>query len=336
MKTRPWRAILVVAAMAIPAVAEDHVFVETFDDDPVAAGRFLVRGEASRFVHAPGESMTASYDTLEPTAILYHPLPEPVGACTDFSLEVDLTILSDGFYADESTMAQIAFGLINTEITGDVRIGDCSGQYAEVPDAFAIITIDYYPNESSLWGGPSLGPTLVNTDDGGSFCSALEFTFGNETDMTTEGPLPLDVPLTFRLESTCHRDTGEQTLTVTVDGPNGPILINTEGDGAQAGGPDGDPTTIQTTASKPLLVVDALAITLWEDTFLFGPPASLVADVRFDEMRLVVSGPPPVPTVSEWGMMLFALMIMATGAVIVFRTTTARKRYTRVASTPAA
>lgn len=281
----PTRILLVLLVTRVATQAGELTFVETFDDDPVAAGRFVVRGDANRFVMRDG-AVLAHYDTGRPTAMLMHRFDRPITAAAELRIEADLVISSAGFFADASAFAQIGLGLINTQTTGDDRPGGAP----EIPDAFDVIGLSYFPNVSRLFGGPTLGGTMIESDRGQGFFGAIRFAFGPETDMTPEGPLPLDVPLTMTLSYVRDEETGVQTVTVTVRDANGPLPINADGADFQPGGSDGDATTIQTITAGSPFTVDAVAITLWEDTW-GGGASTVTADVVYESLRVWVRWP---------------------------------------------
>ena len=283
-----WRLWLMAVAGAVGAArgsGAELTFVESFDDDPIAAGRFVVRGDADRFIALPG-ALTALVDTKEPTALLLHPLERVVTPAVELRLEVDLVILSDGFSTIANTFAQMAFGLVNSVTTGDDRVGGAAA------DGFDVMSIDYFPNVSPLFGGPTLGPIRIASERGQSLFEAIQngFAFGPETDLTLEGPLPLDTPLTFVLHYVPSSDATMQTLTLEVHSPDGPLPINREGQHLSPGGPDGDETTIQAVMANAPFALDSVGILLWEDTFS-GGRSTLTAAVRFDELRLRVHWP---------------------------------------------
>ncbi|MFQ5423417.1 MAG: hypothetical protein ACE5F9_05490 [Phycisphaerae bacterium] len=283
---------LLLAAAAGGAIAQPGggiSWVETFADDPLAAGRFAVGAgqDGARFSYdAVGQFLTVHYDTILPTAWYQRPLDPAggrvLGRYDDFDFFVTFRIRSGGFFADPNGFAQIAWGLLSSQTTGEDRAGGSSG-----PFAFDVVSFDYFPNVTAF-GGPTLGPTVVHGDDGSGFFANIDFTFGAETDINTtvgDENLALDVMYTAHV---AYRG-ADQTATVMVSGPAMPMLINADGAGGP-GGFDGDPTTIQTLAviDRPF-TVDRFALMAWQDTFSpFG--SSIIADV--DIHRIAFSAPP--------------------------------------------
>ena len=266
------------AAVTSPLPCQADGFIETFDDDPVAAGRFLLHdepGDASRFLH-DGGTLTAKYDTSLPTARLVRPLGHTLTHNDSFSYRAVFIIKSDGFEAHDEFIGQIAFGLMNATTTGPGRVRGLGG------GAFDLVSFDYFPNITE-YGGPSLGTTIINSDTG-SFAGAINFEFGAETEMNNAGEseLPFDTPLTA--EITYNGDTGQAIVRV-IQGAAA-LPINAVGKYFLPGGLDGDATTIVTTLDGVGFVVDTFALALWHDpTAPFPDEPALIADVVFDSLR---------------------------------------------------
>ncbi len=267
-------------------------WVEGFADDPVVAGRFTVPAghDAGRFAYAAGGPLTVHYDTLMPTAWYLRPLDAVGGRrlnrYDDFTFSVRFRIRSEGFFADPWGFAQIAWGLVNSETTGEDRAGGSAGPYA-----FDCVTFDYFPNVTA-WGGPTLGVSAIHGDDGAGFFSNIDFAFGVETDLSIAAGDAVPTLDTIYLAEVAY-DGVEQVATLTLrEWPSLALLsINTQGQGGY-GGYDADPTTVQT----PILIdngfhVDSFALTAWQDTYSpFG--SSVIADVEFFEVSFQA---PPIP-----------------------------------------
>jgi len=274
---RPLCIFLVLAFLSARAQG-GTLLHEQFADDPIAAGRASVTsGDAARFSRTPN-ALTASYDTSLPTAKLAWPLGATLSSTRSFGLRVRATLLSEGFSADPNRFAQIAFGLVNSATTGDDRAGGHGG------DAFDAVTVDYFPNVSPVFGGPSLGPTVIASDTGASYFSSIQFPFNQEGGLDDESPLPLDAPLEYQLDY--DADASLLTLRVLADGAALPINVNQPF--FDPGGFDGDATTIQLPLDAgTLFSVDQFAILLWQDTFLpAGAAPNVRADWRFSEIMV--------------------------------------------------
>lgn len=255
-------------------------WVEDFADDPIAAGRFEIphHHDDSRFSYdATEQRLVVHYDTFEPTAWYVRPLDEAgeltLGLCDAYEFSVTFRIRSDGFFADPHQFAQIGWGLINTETTGDDRAGGEGPAFA-----FDVVGFDYYPNVSPFFGGPTLGSTLIHSDSGAGFFSAIEFAFGAESQIDShlgDSMIALDTQYTANVQY----DPAGRVLTLRILQGNTPLAINADGGGGP-GGPDGDPTTIQTYLFQDAPIeVNAFSLMAWQDTF--NPfDSSVIADVE--------------------------------------------------------
>lgn len=281
-------ALVVLLGATRPALAapgSEVAWVEDFASDPVAAGRFVVRpAEATdRFTYDAGEaSLTAHYDTLLATAWYLRPIDPAsgrvLGRYDDFEFAVTFRVCGEGFFADPWGFAQIAWGLVNSQTTGPDRAGGSAG-----PFAFDCVTFDYFPNVSPLYGGPTIGPTIIHSDNGAGFFANIDFAFGAETTIKPaagDESIQLDTVYTARVSY----DGLAETATVTIRQGETALAIGTHGkdmeDGKEGyGGFDGDPATIQTPLSiDNAFIVDSFALTAWQDTF--SPYyASVIADV---------------------------------------------------------
>lgn len=254
-------------------------WTEDFADDPLAAGRFSVPPDhsAGRFTYdAQEQFLIVHYDTVEPTAWYMRPIDlvggRTLGRYDGFEFTVTFRIRSEGFYADPNGFAQIAWGLVNSQTSGDDRAGGSAGPYA-----YDCATFDFFPNVSPLYGGPTVGPTVIHSDDGEGFFANIDFSFGAETTIDTESgdeTILLDTAYTALVAYSG----ADQTATVTLYQGDYALMINADGDGGY-GGFDGDATTVQTilVIDNPF-TVDTFALTAWQDTYCPGY-SSVVADV---------------------------------------------------------
>lgn len=267
--------------MAAVRAADAIAWTEEFATNPMTAGRFVVPPghDASRFTYdIPGSFLTVHYDTQLPTAFCWRPIDPTngVGMCRtrSFEFEVTFRIRSAAFFAGPNNFAQIGWGLVNSKTTGGNRAGNTP---PGAPFAHDVAAFDYFPNVSPFFGGPTLAGAAVHSDVGQGFFNAIEFSFGAETEIDTafgdEG-IALDTIHTMRLVY----DAVSQTMVLSIRQGSLPLMINADGSGGP-GGPDGDPTTIQTFlfADDPLCM-DRFALTAWQDSFNLGG-SSVRADV---------------------------------------------------------
>jgi hypothetical protein len=281
--------LLLVGTLAVPAGA-GAIVSEDFSSDPIAAGRAVVSGSAARFSFSQAsESLTAHYDTALTTARLSWPLGRTLGPSQDFRVDASFRIQSAGFLADPNEFAQVAFGLVNTASTGPDRVSGSPDA-----DAYHLVAVDYFPNISPQFGGPTLTPTIIQSDNGSGFFNRVVFPSGSESllDDAGESDLPRDVPLVASLTY----EAASRLVTLRLTGPGGPLPINLGGGSVgQFGGPDGDPATIQVMAPPTVAFsVDAFALTLWNDPF-GGETSSVRADLTFDSFAVYDSLVVPEP-----------------------------------------
>jgi hypothetical protein len=282
--------MLLAVATGPRGAAQSIAWTEDFATDPIAAGRFTVAAGHNplRFAYDDAaDALTVHYETLLPTAWLVRPLDAEtnvtLGPCDDFAFTVTFAIREEGFYASPFSAAQLSWGLVNATTTGDDR----AGQFGAVPDAFDVVTFDFFPNVTAF-DGPSIGPTIIRSDDGGGFFSHIDFTFGAETRIDTDfGDESIALGAVHTATISYDAATRIATLTIADGGPGAPgLAINADGAGGP-GGFDADATTIQTIVADGPFAVDAFAFAAWHVIDPFDPASSVViADIDFFEVHV--------------------------------------------------
>ena len=248
-----------------------------FESDPLSDPQTVVVGQAEQRLTwnddlpaFPGDrpgSLSALYDSNQPAGLYGFSLEATLAEDRAFTAAAIFVIEAEGFEADPNGFFQISWGLWNSATTGLNRTGSFVDFAA---DSFELIEFDYYPNVSSLFGGPFLAPTSF-----GEAVGAPPDAFANFTSLFgLEVGLPLGVPLLAVLE---HRpEDGALVLQVhRVLDDNSLVPVN----GAVGYAP------LQF-LSQPLYEVDTIGLTLWNDGF-GGPVAALVATVRYHALVLV-------------------------------------------------
>lgn len=279
--------VLLVQGEPMRAFAEQGElgWTEDFADNPLTVGRFEVPAghDETRFTYDDaGQFLTVHYDTSLPTAWYMRPIDagQVLGRCDDFEFCVTFRVRSEGFFADDSSFAQIGWGLINSQTTGEDRAGGSAGPYA-----FDVVGFDYFPNVSPLFGGPTLGPTVIHTDEGQGFFTNIDFSFGAETRIDQQlGDESIGQEIIYRAKITYNGI--DQLATLVIQENSQSVVINADGAGG-IGGFDGDTATIQTFLQIDApFQVDTFALTAWQDTFNpFG--SSVIADI--DVLEIIVS-----------------------------------------------
>ena len=279
-------AALAAISMLLSPAASGETLVEEFDDDPFIdhgdGSPVFVRGgpetafeydptSPSAFVGDPVGSLLARYDTVEPTARAFTLLPRPLTAAEPFEINATFTIRSENFFADPSGFAQIAFGFMNSQTTGDDRTGDLEDFAA---DTFDTLEFDYFPNVSPFFGGPFTGGSVFGGAAGGD--AFLNFTFAS---------VPLDLLLDQPVEARLSHFPKEGRIDISIsrilpDGSHQALLAS--------------PVVLDTSALSPAFLFDAAGIFAYHDGFnIFSESGrSLRADVDFH--RLEVQFPSPI------------------------------------------
>lgn len=295
-----WVGAALIATGMASARADQVLVSETFDTDPIAGSRAIVDGDASRFGFSPG-ALTAGYDTLRPTTKLLWPLGRTLDQTTGFRYQATFTVHGAGLFADPNGFAQIAFGLLNAQTTGDDRSGNFDFG-ATTADTFDMVSVDYFPN-ISIFGGPTLAPVVIEGDDADPHTDAfagIHFPFAPETGLDEEWPLTLTgVPITAEL----RYDAVARRVVLTLADADGPLVINAVGAGGALGGYDGDVTTIESVLPAGAeFEVDSFGLMLWYDYFAEyvmdfntsavrprdNPVASVIANVTFDSFEVAL------------------------------------------------
>jgi hypothetical protein len=284
--------MLAVALTTTQAIASQVLI----DQDLAASGLAgaTIVGDTDRLTPTDA-GVLAGYDTSKPTAMARWALGTTLTDEDSFSFSARFSIAAQGFAADPNSFAQIAFGLVNSSSTGLDRPGGSDG--AAGGYAWDHVGFDYLPNITGF-GGPSLGPVYTESDEGQSYPgnvfadppipSSIHFPFGPEAGLDEElvnngSPIPLDTKLLGKV----HYDAVTRTLSLTVELDGQLLAINSVGGGGQAGGTDGDVTTIQTmVGADDRFAVDSFALSLWEDTWQFGDTPAVVADVTYSRFTV--------------------------------------------------
>jgi hypothetical protein len=240
-----------------------------------------------------------------PTVRFQRPLGITLTDTNDFLLKsrFSFKITSD---PDDQVM-QIAFGLVNSALTGGDRTGTSDDFGSD--NTFHTIEFDYFPNVSDFFlTGPTLTPTVLGGQKNGAdgFANFASI-FGSDSYLgdNTNGVTAL--PQSVTLEASLAYNAGTKTLTLTVSevNSNGTLTL------LDTGLPPMSLVALGYDTNFPL-VVNALAIMAYQDGFTTTNDPSLVADITFQ--RFSFYAPPPEPP-------HVAINIVNTDAVLTFPTT---------------
>src|ERR1035437_7041278 len=233
--------------------------------------------------------LDAHLNSSLPTARLQRPLAVTVTDTNDFTLTTRFSfhIIS----APGEQGMQIAFGLVNSSLTGGDRTGTSTNFNSD--NTFHTVEFNYFPNISTFFNsGPTLSPavtgaqTATNADAFGNFASI----FGPDSDLGDNTNGVTELPQDVTLEATLAYDGVSKTLTLTVSqvNSNGTLTpIDTEL-------PPMDLVANGYNANFPFKV-DTLAIMAYRDGFTTSDDPSLVADLQFQGFDFTTSASAPQP-----------------------------------------
>jgi hypothetical protein len=306
---RTFRITLGLLALATAGASASVQFTEDFAATPFGDWSFGVGSNAnSQFAYstsAPAFSGDAAgelnvhLDSSLPTARFQAPLGGTLGDATSFTLSAifSFTVTS----APSDGYAQMAFGLVNSTLTG----GDRTGSFADFSsdNVFHAFEFNYYPNPTSF-GGRALQPAVFGARSGtnDAFTNfAPSGVFDGRLGDNTVGVAEL--PASTLLKAELHYDAPSRQVTLQMHqvAPDGSLAeIETElpvldlDSGAH----------VYNTALP--FSVDAVAIMAYQDGYVIGGTASLVADLTFHRIEVSQVPEPAVCGFLACGALLLA------------------------------
>lgn len=295
--------LLLALALGTTAMAEPG-FLETFADDPIAAGRFALHpddtlppGAPSPFEYQPEtHSLLAHLDTAKPTARLVAPLCRTLTERDSFTFTARIRIRSQGLTQYPCGFAPLSVGLMNSQ-TGPDRVG-----YSGLAASYDVVSIDYFPQLNyDPWSPdfcyttpPTLSSTIMTSEPPDAQYGVLTglwratiFPWNSESELLepeeapAEPDLPRDTFLTFVLKYQAPTTfSGEQgpyavgRASLTVYQETQALPINEVGD-VLPEYDDGDASTITTVlyldnpalTQRPEFKVNQIGIFLWQDSY---------------------------------------------------------------------
>ena len=226
-----------------------------------------------------------------PTARFQRPLGVTLTDTNDFTVTAQFSfhLISN----PEEQAIQIAFGLVNSTLTGGDRTGteDDEGDFLATDNAFDTVEFNYFPSISPdfEFSGPTLTPVVIGAQDGG------DDSFGNfagifdaESDLgdDTNGITALPQDVTLQATLTYYGGTKTLILAVSQVNSNGSITP------LDTGLPPMNLVASGYVTNFPFNV-DTLAIMAYHDGFTTTNNPSLIADLRFQRLYFTTSAPPP-------------------------------------------
>ena len=280
-------------------------FTEDFSTNPFTAWSFGIgsgdpstnrfvwnSSAASAYTGDPVGALDVHLDSSLPTVRFQRPLGVTVTDTDDFLLKARFSFTVTSAPTNQSM--QIAFGLVNSSLTGGNRTGS-DGVFID-DDTFHTVEFNYFP-QISTFSSPPTGPTLSpavfgahkpGNDAFGNFAAY----FLSEADLHDNTNGIHELPQNVTLEAVLAYRSATKTITLTMNQVNG----------------DNSTTLLETEVPPMSLInlppfgtydtnfpfqVDTLAIMAYRDGFTATNDPSLVADVTFQ--RLSFYAPPPEP-----------------------------------------
>ncbi len=265
-----------ILALACAARAD---ITNNFSTNPLTGGA-IVQGPdaanaATRFTYnSAADTLTAHYNSTEPTIKLLFPLGGHLNQNTSFTVTTTFSIASSGFDSPVDFGAEVpSFGLVNSATTGNLRAttghtDPTTFAFTEITQgtAYNDFTFDYFPTQDNTFGGNSINLTTIQSPQAGaSFNSRFKFGFANAT-------LPFDQAITATMS---YNAVTEQA---SVNWGSGSLTADLTG---------------------AVFDVDSFAITLWSDPNLAptdggDPSGSPVGGaVTFDSFSVAAVVPEP-------------------------------------------
>lgn len=275
------RSFLILVALSRLASAVS--ITEDFSTDPANSWSFGIGDNSRTQIVWTGSALNVHYDSSQPTVRFQRPLGVTVADTDDFKLTARFRI--DFLHAPDDQFMQIAFGLVNTSLTGGDRTGSLANFYSD--DTFHSIEFSYFPNYSTFFDtGPTLTPVVFGAQiatNADAFANIASI-FGSDSDLhdNTNGVTAL--PTNVTLQATLTYRSATKTLTLAVSIVNSNIL--------DTGVP---PLVLTSSYYDPNFPFrcDALAVMAYRDGFTTTNDPSLIADVQFQDFEFLKPEPPP-------------------------------------------
>jgi hypothetical protein len=182
---------------------------------------------------------------------------------------------------------QLAFGLVNSSLTG----GDRTGTLSTASNTFHTVEVNYFANVSGSFGGPTLSPFVAGAQKGGgSTFNNFASIFGPDADLgDNEAPSITELPQAASLQASMIYTGGSKTLELLMYAvnPDGSLsLLSTEVPPLSLGSSASYDTAL------PFLV-DSLAIMAYKDGFTTAVVPSLEGSMTFQSIAFTNVIPEP-------------------------------------------
>ena len=258
---------------------------EDFSTNPTGTWSFGIGDNSRTQIVWTGSALNVHYDSSRPTVRFQRPLGRTVTDTDDFKLTARFRFNS--IHAPDDQFMQIAFGLVNSLLTGGDRTGSFADFYSD--NTFHSVEFSYFPNYSTFFDtGPTLTPavfgaqTATNADAFANFASI----FGSGSDLRDNTNDVTSLPTNVTLQATLAYSGATKTLTLTVGLVDSNSVLDT-------GVPPLNLSASFYDTNFPFRC-DALAIMAFQDGFTTTNDPSLIADVQYQRFEFILAEPPPV------------------------------------------
>ena len=244
-------------------------------------------------------SLSVHLNSSLPTARFQRPLGATLTDTDSFTLATRFSFNITSAPGDQ--FMQMAFGLVNSGLTGGDRTGSFSNFGSD--NTFHTVEFTYFPNDS-FFSGATLSPAVFGAQkSGGDAFGNFASIFGSGSDLGDNTVGITELPQNVTLEALLAYNGGTKVLTLTMNqvNPNGSLtLLNTELPALNLNGSGYD-------SAFPYLV-DSLAIMAYNDGFTSSNAPSLVADLTFERFEFITAAIPE-PSVALLVMLATACMV---------------------------
>lgn len=285
-------------ALGRPAIASVSL-TENFSTNPSntwsfgigdnSNSQFMWTNTPPAYTGDPSGALNVHLNSSLPTVRFQRPLGVVVTDTDDFTLTTRFSFHVISAPGEQGM--QIAFGLVNSSLTGGDRTGTSTNFFSD--NMFNTVEFNYFPNVSTFFNsGPTLTPAVIgaqtatNADAFGNFASI----FGPDSDLGDNTNGVTELPQNVTLEATLAYSGASKTLTLTVSqvNSNGTLTpIDTEL-------PPMDLVANGYNTNFPFKI-DTLAIMAYRDGFTTSDDPSLVADMQFQGFDFTTSASAPQP-----------------------------------------
>jgi hypothetical protein len=247
-------------------------------------------------------ALTVHLNSSLPTARLDRALGTTLDDAASFVLSARFSF--NVTHAPGSQFMQIAFGLTNHAATGGDRTGSFANSSSD--NTYDTVEFNYFPNVSPSFGGPTLTPAVFGGPAGGDAFGNFTGIFGSPSNLGGHTQGITELPQSTTLETHLAYDGANKMATLTmyqVAGNGSLVLLDTELPSLDLNvfGNGYDP-------SHPFQV-DTLSIMTYQDGYTTAEAPSLVADITYQNVSLVVPEPSALALATAGGLGLIACVV---------------------------